>query len=374
MSNVVLTTMTRKFMALGMPLSSIGWQGGEPTLMGLDFFRLAVSLQKQFAKPGQRIANGLQTNGTLLDDEWGEFLHANKFLVGLSVDGPEEIHNLNRMRANGRGSHAEVMRGMEVLKRHNVEFNVLTLISSANQDRPLETYNYLKSLGVNYHQYIECVEFNEENHFGPLSVEPLKWGIFLCTVFDEWFVTDTRTVSVRLFDSILRKLVDKVESSCNMSSDCRQYFVVEFNGDIFPCDFYVKPELKLGNILDDEFETLVNSPLYSEFGARKRTWNFKCDSCEFLGLCAGCCPKNRPGQNPKNMSALCEGWKMFFGHTLGRFKQLAEQIAHERTLATLHHTAGVSRTGRNTPCPCGSGIKYKNCCGTLSGVQTPRLL
>jgi uncharacterized protein len=362
MNDDVLTSMMRKFMALGMPLASIGWQGGEPTLMGLDFFRRAVSLQRQFAQPGQRIANGLQTNGTLLDDEWGEFLHANKFLVGLSVDGSEEIHDLNRVRASGRGSHAAVMRGMEVLKRHSVEFNVLTLISSANQDRPLEIYHYLKSLGVNYHQYIECVEFDEEGKLGPLSVEPLKWGALLCAIFDAWFIADTRTVSVRLFDSILRKLVDKVESSCNMGSDCRQYFVVEFNGDIFPCDFYVRPELKLGNIVDDDFDALIKSPLYRDFGARKRTWNLQCDGCEFLGLCAGCCPKNRPGQNSKNMSALCEGWKMFYGHTLGRFRQLAEQIVRERHMATFERTG--PRPGRNTPCPCGSGRKYKNCCGT----------
>ena len=363
MDELVLSTMIRKFMAIGMPVSSFGWQGGEPTLMGLDFYRRALELQRQFAKPGQRVANALQTNGTLLDDQWGAFLNANKFLVGISVDGPEGIHDMSRVWADGRGSHADVMRGMDVLKRHGVEFNVLTLVSSANQDRPLEIYNYLKSLGVMYHQYIECVEFDEDRKLSPFSVDPLKWGQLLCAVFDEWIKADTRTVSVRLFDSVLVKLLDKVANVCALGTDCRQYFVVEHNGDIFPCDFHVNPEWRLGNILAEDFGPLLDSPLYRSFGTRKRELSAKCKACEFLDICAGCCPKNRPGANPATTSALCEGWKLFYGHSLERFKALAADIAKERKAATHQRTAGAPPPNRNAPCPCGIGRKYKKCCG-----------
>ncbi len=363
MDGRTLSTMIEKFIALGLPVSSFGWQGGEPTLMGLDFYRRAVELQRQFAKPGQRVANALQTNGTLLDDEWGSFLHVNKFLVGLSVDGPEGVHDKSRLRADGRGSHADVMRGMEALKRNGVEFNVLTLVSTANQERPLEVYNYLKSLGVLHHQYIECVEFSGDGSLAPFSVDPLKWGQFLCAIFDEWFKADTRTVSVRLFDSILVKLLDKAANACMLGTDCRQYFVVEHNGDVFPCDFHVKPEWRLGNVAANSFEELYESELYRKFGARKRELSAACKSCEFLGLCAGCCPKNRPGA-PASQSALCAGWKLFYGHTLERFKELAAEVAKERKSAARRRTAGSAPPDRNAPCPCGSGRKYKKCCGS----------
>ena len=363
MDEATLSTMIRKFMELRMPVATFGWQGGEPTLTGVDFFRRAVELQRRFAVKGQVVTNALQTNGTLLDDVWGEFLHRNRFLVGISVDGPAEIHDLNRLHADGRGSHAEVMRGIDLMKKHRVEFNVLTLVSSANQDRPVEIYRYLKSLGVNYHQYIECVEFDRDAKLKPCSVDPLKWGKFLCAVFDEWYPADTRTVSVRLFDTVLAKLVDRAENSCSAGTDCRQYFVVEYNGDIFPCDFYVRPELKLGNIRTDEFETLLDSPLYRDFGGRKRAWNDRCRNCEFLNLCAGCCPKNRPETDPSNLSALCEGWRLFYSHTIERFDLLAAQIAAERKAAVSRHLAGAAPPGRNAPCPCGSGRKFKKCCG-----------
>lgn len=364
MDDDTLSTMIRKFMELRMPVSTFGWQGGEPTLMGVDFFRRTVQLQREFALKDQIITNALQTNGTLLNDEWGAFLHQNRFLVGISVDGPPEIHNINRLRGDGIGSHAEVMRGMDILKNHQVEFNVLTLVSSANQDHPVEIYHYLKSLGINFHQYIECIEFDQEEKLKPCSVDPLKWGQFLCSIFDEWYKTDTRTVSVRLFDTILTKIVDNVESSCTVGCDCRQYLVVEYNGDIFPCDFYVRPELKLGNIRTDSFAALLESGIYRDFGVRKRAWNEECRNCEFLRLCAGCCQKNRPGTEPANLSALCSGWRLFFSHTMERFNLLAMQIIEERKIAVSRRLGCKTPPGRNDPCLCGSGRKYKKCCGS----------
>ena len=221
MSARTLQNMIQKFMDMEMPVHSFGWQGGEPTLMGLDFFRRAVAFQQQFGRPGQSISNGLQTNGTLLDDEWGKFLRRYNFLVGISIDGPEELHNRGRTFIDGHGSHAEVMRGMETLRRNQVDFNVLTLVSGFNQEHPLDIYRYLKDQGINYHQYIECVEFDQAGKLLPFAVTPGRWGEFLCKIFDEWFKNDTRKISVRLFDSILVRLVDGYANVCAMGTDCR---------------------------------------------------------------------------------------------------------------------------------------------------------
>jgi uncharacterized protein len=334
--------------------------------MGLDFYRRAVDLQRKYLTPGRIVANAFQTNGTLIDDEWARFFAANKFLVGISVDGPAEIHDLNRLHAvSGAGSHAGVMRGMDALKRADAQFNVLALVSSANQDKPLEVYRYLKSLGVKYQQYIECVEFDASGVLRSCSVDPVKWGRFLCAIFDEWFKSDTRTVSVRLFDTILAKILDGACSSCAVAEDCRSYFVVESDGGVYPCDFHVRPEYKLGDINAGDFPALLESPLYSSFGARKRAWNSKCAACGYLKLCAGCCPKNRPGGDPSALSALCEGWRIFYAHTRERFEALAKSVREERKAALRMRLArsGASAPDRNAPCPCGSGRKYKKCCG-----------
>ncbi|HPN85154.1 MAG TPA: anaerobic sulfatase maturase, partial [Victivallales bacterium] len=358
-----------------MPMHSFGWQGGEPTIMGLDFFKKVTCFQEKYGRSGRVVSNGLQTNGTLLDDEWCRHLGKYNFLVGLSVDGPPEIHDKHRVTVSGGPSHALVMKGLEALKRNNVEFNILTLVSDSNVKFPLEVYNYIKSLGVNFHQYIECVEFDSDGQLTPYSVRPGQWGEFLCSVFDEWYAHDRYSVSVRLFDSILARMVDGIANVCAMSTDCRQYFVVEHNGDVYPCDFFVIPELKLGNIMENGWDFFVNSAKYREFGERKSKWNEKCVNCEYLSYCSGCCPKNRFGKagDPRTLSALCEGWKMFFKHTMSRFESIAEQVKFDRrsemekdrrmSSAKMSNSLNLRKVGRNDPCPCGSGKKYKKCCG-----------
>ncbi|MBN1865326.1 MAG: anaerobic sulfatase maturase, partial [Victivallales bacterium] len=261
----ILERMISSFMRLDMPSHSFGWQGGEPTLMGLDFFKSAVRLQQAHGLPGALVSNGLQTNGTLLDDKWGEFLHEYKFLVGISIDGPADVHDRNRVDASGNGSHAKVMGALDVLKRNNVEFNVLTLVTSANIGDPELIYDYLKELGVNYHQYIECVEFEKDGALSDFSARPELWGEFLCRIFDKWYPRDVHHVSVRLFDSILAKLTDNVSNVCSMGTDCREYFVVEHNGNVYPCDFFVLPEYKLGNIMENSWKEMQDSGLYAAF-------------------------------------------------------------------------------------------------------------
>ena len=372
MSDAVLEQMISSFMRLDMPCYAFGWQGGEPTLMGLDFFRRAVDLMKQHGKSGKQVSNGLQTNGTMLDDEWCRFLLEYNFLVGISIDGPPEIHDFNRITIGGAGSHELVMRGLAALNRNQVEYNVLTLVNSHSASRPLDIYRYLRDdLKIMFHQYIECVEFDRDGKLMPYSVSPEAWGEFLCKIFDEWYAHDVRQVSVRLFDSILAKMVDGVANVCSIGNNCCQYFVVEHDGSIYPCDFFVQPEWRLGNVDSVDWEAMQNLPLYREFGKRKGMIAKQCTVCRYYALCAGCCQKNRPerGNKPGELSVLCSGWKMFYEHTVDRFKELAKSIVKERNphqyiLPPLNFD-NAGTVGKNAPCPCGSGIKYKKCCGKI---------
>ncbi len=369
MSVDVLEQMIRTYMQTPQPSYQIGWQGGEPTLMGVEFFKRVVEFQQRYGAPGAAVANGLQTNGTLIDDELALHLARYNFLVGMSVDGPAELHDRYRLNAVGSGSHADVMRGVECLKRNRVEFNTLTLVSQANVGVPKDVYHYLcEDVGSFHHQYIVCVEPDEQRRILPFSVTGNEWAEFLCEVFDVWYPGDTRRVSIRLFDAVLALMVDGVRNICPFGTDCRQYFVVEYNGDVYPCDFFVEKQLRLGNICDDSWHTMQQSPIYRSFGAQKRRWNSKCDSCEYAWICAGDCLKHRlctGGGDPTRLSALCEGWQVFYAHTLPRFRVLADQIKAERQQSFLasasHH--GTRAPGRNDPCPCGSGRKYKKCCG-----------
>ena len=376
MSDAVLERMISSFMATPQPQYAFGWQGGEPTLMGLDFFKRVVELQQKHGRQGAVVSNGLQTNGTMLTDEFAQHLAKYHFLVGVSVDGPAAIHDKSRLTVDERGSHAMVMKGIEHLKRHTVDYNILTLVSSANVKHPKEIYHYLLEQGVLFHQYIECVEFDEQGRRMPFAISDHQWGDFLCGIYDEWIKGDTHRVSVRLFDSILTRMVEGVANVCHIGTDCRQYLVVEHNGDIYPCDFYVRPELKLGNIMTGEWAQYQQSPLYAEFGCRKHQWNDVCTGCEYLEFCGGDCQKNRwgGGADPRTISSLCEGWKQFYQHALPGLRTLAAEVrsrrmledeARRRQMTQIHSSTipGAPKAGRNDPCPCGSGKKYKKCCG-----------
>jgi uncharacterized protein len=372
MSDEVCERMISTFLATPQPHHSIGWQGGEPTLMGLDFFKRVTDLQKQYGRGGKQVANGLQTNGTLIDDDWAKHMAEYNFLAGISLDGPEEVHDASRLNLAGRGSHADVMRGIQALRRHGAEFNILTLVNRENVGKPAEIYRYLVDNGFLFQQYIECVEFDEQGSLMPYAVSGEEWGEFLCAIFDEWKKTDVRRVSIRLFDSILTKMVDGIANVCAMGSNCCQYLVVEHNGDIYPCDFFVEPDLKLGNVMENTWEELLESPVYHEFGARKATCNEKCAGCSYFNYCAGDCQKHRysSSPNPTELSHLCGGWEIFYPHALPYFEKLADEIRQERAAAEaqmraqqMQAAAPRGRPGRNDPCPCGSGKKYKKCCG-----------
>ena len=369
MSDGVLDRMITSYLKAEQPVYAFGWQGGEPTLMGIEFFKRVTSLQEEHGRSGAVVSNGLQTNAVLMNDEWARHLAAYRFLVGVSLDGPAEVHDTYRQDRNATGTHAAVLKGIGALQRHGVEFNILTLVSRANVRKPALIYRYLRDSGFLFHQYIECVEFEPDGTLKPFAIRGEEWGEFLCGIYDEWRKADVWRVSVRLFDSILAMLVDDTATVCHMAADCRQYLVVEYNGDVYPCDFYVEPERRLGNLMQDSWTALLDSAGYAAFGRGKGEWNEACRKCEYLRFCAGDCQKNRPARprDGRPLSELCAGWRVFYRHALPGFKELAEQIRRERG-GTRAREAGRPPE-RNEPCPCGavdrSGkpVKYKKCHG-----------
>ncbi len=332
MSDAVLERMISTYMATEQPQYAFGWQGGEPTLCGVDFFRRVTDLQEKHGRRGAVVANGLQTNATLIDDALAAHFAKYRFLLGVSLDGPTELHDVFRRTAGDRGSHARVIEGLATLRRHGVEFNILTLVSQANVSRAREVYRYLCESGFAFHQYIPCVEFGGGGALEPFAITAEEWGDFLSGIFDEWHAGDERSVSVRLFDSILAYLVDGTRNCCTMARDCRQYFVVEHSGDVYPCDFFVEPEWRLGNVRTHSWDEMLDAQRYADFGARKAAMCPSCAECEYVDVCVGDCLKHRlrSGGDPRQLSGLCAGWKRFYVHALPRLKELAAEIRLER--------------------------------------------
>ena len=343
---------------------TFGWQGGEPTLMGLDFFNKVVEFQQKYAPPGSSISNGLQTNATMITEEFAKFFGEYKFLLGVSLDGPAYLHDYYRKTIGQKPTHALVMRGIERLKQYGVEFNILTLINNQTVKRAKEIYQYLCNNEFLFHQYIPCVEFNIDGSLKPFSITGEEWGIFLSDLFDEWVKKDAKKVSIRLFDSIMQYLISGDYNVCYMQDNCVQYFVVEYDGGVYPCDFFVKENLLLGNVKTDSWEVLLKSKEYQDFGSQKANWNKECELCPYLSLCHGDCQKFRFGApiNSKEMSALCKGWNMFYTRKLHSFISIAEEYKAQNKINTPSHFK-IDKIGRNVSCPCGSGKKYKYCCG-----------
>jgi uncharacterized protein len=332
MSSKVLKRVISSYMRTQQPHYVFTWQGGEPTLMGVDFFKQAVKLQQKYGEPGTVVSNGFQTNAGLIDDEFAQFFARYNFLVGVSLDGPGYIHDFYRKYKNGKGSYKDVIKGIESLERNGVEFNILTMVTQANVKKGKEVYRFLCEKGFFYHQYIPCVEFDKKGHPLTYAISGEEWGNFLCDVFDEWIKSDIHRISVRLFDTVLAYMLENQTNICSMGTRCDYYFVVEFNGDIYPCDFFVERGLKIGNINKDSWRDFLESPIFSDFAAQKSKWNRQCDKCKYHTLCSGDCLKNRfyAKKNPGQLSWLCKGWQTFYQHTLPTFRAIAEKIRKEQ--------------------------------------------
>ncbi len=358
MSLETLESMIRQYLAISGPQASFGWQGGEPLLMGLDFFRQAVELQKKYGQPGQRIANGLQTNGLLLDDEWARFLRDYRFLVGLSLDGSAELHDAYRQSLQGHPSHERVLAAARAMTRYNVEFNALVVLSPLNVRYPAQLYDYFLGQGLRYLQFIPCAELDEAGNIASFSITAEQYGDFLCALFERWLANGQPTAYIRLFDEMLIRYVRGEFPSCTFRQACDSYVVVEYNGDVYGCDFFVEPEWYLGNLQETSLAEIVQSEKYRAFAARKGQLSAACHQCPWLSFCYGGCPKYRFIGGGHDY--FCRAHRRFFAYSKAAYEQLARRFQEPASTVV---TRLMRAPQRNDPCPCGSSRKYKHCCG-----------
>ena len=367
------------------------WQGGEPTLLGVDYFRNIVALQAKYAN-GKRIENAFQTNGVLLNDEWGNFFAEQNFLIGISIDGPRELHDAYRVDKGGQPTFDRVMRGITFLKKHAVAFNTLTTVHRKNSYNPLDVYRFLKESGSGYIQFIPIVEristhttqngmvlvspsFSDRAKVSDWSVEPVQFGRFLSAIFDEWVRNDVGKTFVQLFDVSLEMWLGMEASLCIFRKTCGSALAVEHNGDLYSCDHFVYPENRLGNIMQQALGEMVESPQQIQFGqAKNDTLPKYCQQCEVRFACNGECPKHRFATTPEGeagLNYLCAGYKKFFTHIDPYMQFMAAQLRQQRAPANVMEWARMQdadalksgKPRRNDPCACGSGKKFKRCCG-----------
>ena len=383
MSDAVLEEYTRQYIvAQPQPEVSFAWQGGEPTLMGLEFFRKAVEYQAKYRKPGMRILNSLQTNAVTLDEEWCRFFREHQFLLGVSLDGPREQHDAYRIDKGGQPTFERVMRGLRLLQAQGVEYNILTTVHAANADHPLTVYRFLRDeVGARYLQFIPIVErdnesgYQEGNIVTDRSVRAEGYGDFLMAIFDEWVRHDVGRVFVQIFDVALAAWAGERAGLCVFEETCGAALAIEHNGAVYSCDHYVEPNYFVGNIVDIPLSEIVVSESQRRFGEAKRdTLPQYCRDCEVRFVCNGGCPKNRIISTPAGepgLNYLCAGYRAFFNHIDEPMRYMAAQLRQQRPPATvIAYMRGKDEAlanayqvaGRNDPCPCGSGQKYKRCC------------
>jgi uncharacterized protein len=375
-----------------LPQVTISWQGGEPTLMGLDFFRRSVELAAKYRQPAQSVQYTIQTNGTLLDEEWCAFFREHRVLVGLSIDGPREQHDAYRVDKGGHPTFDKVMQAARLMQQHQVDFNVLCTVHAKNADHALEVYRFFRDdLGTRHIQFIPIVErvnsdgrtrFQEGSTVTDRSVTAEQWGRFLTTIFDEWVRRDVGTVFVQMFDAALASWVGAPPALCIFSETCGDAVALEHTGDLYSCDHFVEPKHLLGNIAETPLAELVASPQQRAFGAAKRdTLPRYCRECPVRFACHGECPKNRfiltPDGEP-GLNYLCAGYKGFFTHIdkpmrlmadLLRRGRYADEVIGIMKAEDVRLSAAAARAGRNEACPCGSGRKTKHCHGSLTHVD-----
>lgn len=318
------------------------WQGGEPTLLGVEFFEQVVALQRKYAG-GKRIHNALQTHGGLLDDTWGEFLAREDFLVGLSIDGPAKLHNARRIDKQGQPTFDTTMHGLDILKRHGVRFNTLTVVGSHNAHAPLAVYRFLKSIDSEVMQFIPLVERDTTGQPTPESVSGAAFGEFLVQIFDEWVRHDVGRHFVQHFDAALSIWLGRGSPLCLFAPECGRVPALEANGDVFACDHYVSPDYKLGNLMTTPLAELVDSPAQQAFGAAKAQLPQQCQRCNVRFACHGECPKNRftiSEDDEPGLNALCAGYQRFFSHIDLPMQAMAKLLQEGHTPADIMQILG----------------------------------
>jgi uncharacterized protein len=366
MSDEVLETYIRQYIeAQDAPEVSFAWQGGEPTLLGVDFFRQVISLQQKYAG-GRKIHNALQTNGTLLNDSWGEFLAQHQFLVGLSLDGPARLHDAWRVDKKGQPTYAKVITGLRVLQKHGVDFNTLTVVNRLNARAPLEVYRFLREIGSGFIQFIPLVERKPDDEAQKLgldlsappqgesdaasrrvtdwSLEPRQYGEFLSTIFDEWVRRDVGRVFVQMFDVALGNWMGVGSSLCVFRENCGAGLALEHNGDVYSCDHYVYPRYQLGNVLNQTLGDMARSETQQNFGrAKSATLPQYCRDCDVRFACHGECPKHRFLETPTGepgLNYLCRSYQHFFRHIDPAMKTMAALVQAGRPAAEIMRSKG----------------------------------
>ncbi|MDL2322983.1 anaerobic sulfatase-maturation protein [Bacteroidales bacterium OttesenSCG-928-A17] len=333
------------------------WHGGETLLAGIPFYRKAFALQKKYGR-GRRIDNSLQTNGVLLNDEWCRFFKENNMLIGISIDGPEHCHDVYRKNRGGQGTFMQVMRGIELLQKHDVDFNVLAVINDYNVEYPLDVYHFFKQIGAQYMQFTPIVERvspsrsdglvllpptkSDDASLAQWTVDPQKFGQFYISIFDEWVRNDVGQYFIQLFDSTLANFVGEMPGTCIFGKSCGHASVMEFNGDVYSCDHFVFPEYKLGNIHQKTIFEMMFSDKQLKFGDNKRKLPQQCLECEFLKFCNGECPKNRISTDKygnEGLNYLCSGYKAFFKHTMPYMTFMANELRFKRSPANVMYYA-----------------------------------
>lgn len=352
------------------------WHGGEPTILGLDYFRRIVELQRKHGPVGKHIANNIQTNGVLLTDEWCSFFAAENFSVGLSLDGPSALHDAYRVAKNQGPTHRQVMQAYRLLRQHKIPVDLLCVVHAQNVRHPLDVYRFFKEIGAQYLSFIPLVEPQPESPDGvsERTVPAEAFGDFLCAIFEEWVRHDMGRIIVQSFEEAARPAYGLDHSLCVFRPTCGDVPVIEHNGDFYQCDHFVTPEHRLGNLRETPLAELLDNQAQEAFGqAKQEKLPRTCQACEVLTMCNGGCPKDRIVQTSAGepgLNYLCAGYRRFFTHcrpyTLkmaalrwnGQSPELLmEQLRAEKTRA-------LPKAGRNDPCPCGSGRKFKKCCLT----------
>ena len=355
MSDEILESYIRqKFEASSKEMETFAWQGGEPTLLGINFFRKVIKYQKKYAN-GKQVYNKLQTNSILLNDEWCDFFARNNFLVGLSIDGPRELHDKYRVDKRGKPTFDRVLKAIDYMKKHGVEYNTLTVIQKDNSYKPVEVYNFLKEVGSKFMQFIPIVERiaqkpaenglslvlpNKQNAIvSEWSVEPEQFGNFLISIFNEWVGNDVGKYYVQIFDVSLQAWCGMQPGLCIFAETCGHALAIEHNGDLYSCDHFVFPENKLGNIMKSTLEVMVESEEQQNFGNNKRDrLPAYCLECEVRFICNGECPKNRFQNAPDGefgLNYLCVGYKKFFNHIDSYMRFMANELNQKRPPANV---------------------------------------
>lgn len=408
MAHDLLEEYTRQYIeAQQVPEVTFAWQGGEPTLMGLEFFQLAIELQQKYQRPGMRIQNTLQTNGTTLDDNWCAFFKKNNFLIGLSIDGPQAIHDTYRVDKGHKPTFERVIAGLRLLQKHGVEVNILTTVHAANARYPLEVYRFLRDeVKTTFIQFIPIVERSQtpdiaqknssdnnipnsgkrgnkvlpmiqvEHAVTDRTITARQYGEFMNAIFDEWVRHDIGKIFVQMFDVALAAWYGTAPGLCVFEETCGTALAMEHTGDVYSCDHFVDPHYKLGNLKEHRLLDMVSSPQQRQFGLDKRnTLPRYCRECPVLFACHGGCPKDRIAITPdgeKGLNYLCEGYKAFFTHIDKPMRMMVQELKAQRSPANIMYLLAqeeaelqkkFAHTGRNDLCPCGSNRKFKKCHG-----------